>query len=348
MNRGIEFVLCCVLLSLIGPAKPTYTATVQPSTENSGTDSTSSTSSTFQSYDIVSALDTFHTPICKSPQSSPVSMQMQGHGGGTEDKPSFLCPTNGVLNQEDLKNVQFLGFHGTIVAYIKSLEKGARVVTKGESLKHGPGFYVSDSLSASRMYSTLSHQTCAEHLESIRTKLSEKIEPHKPPEWGCEPSMCAIFASKSFWSQTPKVNVKRFYRFTDGSLQLLYWRPERTRQAVQDYMSNKRITTRPILCSPMGPDYSHSTQCVFSAEHAKNLVAVCTYDSVGAKIARKYSNGRIELIPSLPISTQNGIESTFGGMFGESFKDMLRWNYRNVMQKKTKDKVLGFDVIGLG
>ncbi|KAI9139208.1 hypothetical protein BKA69DRAFT_687227 [Paraphysoderma sedebokerense] len=328
-------VIGLILICLFGAAVSPNPETVSPSAAAETIRTTDSTSNIQQDFDVIAALDSFYTPSCNLPRAR-----------NSKDKPIIRCSKKGVLNQNDLKNLQFLGFHGTVVAHVKSLEKEIQVGSsqfQGGS-KHGPGFYFSDSLSASRLYSTVVHQHCRLRVDS--TSSTKPLQLRKLLERSCEPAMCAIFGSKSFWLETPKVYMRGYHKFRDGSVKQLYWNPENTKEAVEEYMIEKGVTT-PIMFSPLGGEFSTEMQGVFSSEHVKHVVAVCSYDSQGSKIAKKYGMKFREYIPWLPISEEDELEETFAKLFGERFKDMVKFSYRDLMRNSLSDNTVSFDVIGI-
>lgn len=168
----------------------------------------------------------------------------------------------------------------------------------------------------------------------------------------CEPAVCAIYGLKSFWSHVPKVYVNEFYEFRDGTKGSVNYNPEVLRQALEEYTIKKEYPSKPVLFSAIGGQALKDTQAMFSAEHVRNLVAVCSYDSEGSRIVRRYPRRYIGDISVLPINKKIEKEGSLGKLFGEKLTEMLGLSYDKLMHKKNEesiviDNTLRFDVMGV-
>ncbi|KAI9144188.1 hypothetical protein BKA69DRAFT_1056192 [Paraphysoderma sedebokerense] len=254
------------------------------------------------------------------------------------------CTDDGRPNLDILRDFHFLGWHGTIVKHIDSLHNEIKVFdpTKPDenldaksvnTLKHGQGFYTTDSINVARQYQGNAYISCLEkkgfldgsaEFDGTTKSMVRKEDPE------CAPAMCGIFMSRSFWKSVPKV----FDRGSSGA-KAVKAHPDPVKpmadENVPENAGEKTIDIQPLIFSELGP----AMQTVVPPMHVGNVMALCAYDSVG----REYLNRHWYYdMPKKPIDLNREKVGTIGQYFGSNFESMVGLNYWKRLRIQSKRK----------
>ncbi|KAI9136555.1 hypothetical protein BKA69DRAFT_1042491 [Paraphysoderma sedebokerense] len=304
--RILPSLLLCLIVSTIALAAPT-------------------TSQVSKFFDVIGTVDA----IVRVGETSPETFCQ------TVSKLNLLQSNEGSSCQNKIKELEFIGFHGTVAKNIDSFHNGIAVFDpqnpndSKESapitrLRHGRGFYMTDSIMAARYYQTNAVEQCS---ESVRQGSAENVPEVVDPK--CRPALCGVFAKKKFWSIIPKLYVRQF-RETNEGYKKLWYDMDGTEEAISEYMAKKGITRKPLLFSPVFSAEGKDMQVAVPPEHTGHLVAFCTLDSVASKLFLEYDNA--ETITQLPVDLTKEMTESAGRFFGPQFENMLNLNYWRQMK----------------
>lgn len=273
------------------------------------------------------------------------------------EKPVVLCGPNGELDLNALSNLHFLGWHGTIVKHIDSLHDSIRIFdpkttdNNEESkpisiiLRHGPGFYATDSVTTARYYQGTAYYDCVEKKEDINVNTwnGPTRNAAKSEDPCCAPAMCGIFTTKTFWNKVPKVFVRDYKDKANGIL--LRYNPPVLEKEISNYISRNKFNMKPLQFSEVT---MNDMQTAVPKEHEGQIVAICDHDSVGEDYLNKYW---VENVLSVRFNLKDERSGTLGKLFGKHINNMLRlnyWRYMKVLYNGQSDgnKGWAFEVIG--
>ncbi|KAI9144287.1 hypothetical protein BKA69DRAFT_1056701 [Paraphysoderma sedebokerense] len=255
--------------------------------------------------------------------------------------------TDQCFNPDKLKDLVFVGWHGTISSHIDSIHNGIEVdedVTKRSSEgkmkydKFGKGFYVTDAISESRQFAEQSRLECLTKLEANNPEATEDDKKV------CEQAVCAVFAGDEFWKDIPKVVISKYspkFWTLDGPSNILS-------MYLYEHYQIKRNPHVPVVFSHLYRT-GKQMEAKFDSEHVKSLVAVCAVDDIAASDAtdfnfESFKKRESETKGSKKDTEEKGLffeedmelqregQTNLGRFFGDTYASLLKFKYQDFIE----------------